>query len=142
MGKSIDRINAYLAYEFLGSGSPTTSGSFYVDLSTAIIANDGSGSVAISGGEYSTVVLAKTENNWTEPYEGEVTNAVVISFPSGSIVSSTDWGTIKSIVISDSTSGSIPVYFYNLPTEIDAPEGTQIIFGGGTLKFNRTIEGG
>ena len=139
MPKSVSKINEYLGYEFRASALPTTSGSFYINLSNAVIADDGSGSVVISGGEYSPIVLAKNENNWTEPYEGEVTNAVIISFPSGSVVSSTDWGTVKAITVSD---GGTLVYFYNLPTEIDAPQGTQIIFGGGALKFKRIKEGG
>jgi len=141
MGKSTARINKYLAYEFRGEALPLTSGSFYIDLSKTTIANDGTGSSVIVGGEYSPVVLSKTENNWTEPYNGEIVNTGPISFPSGSTVSSSDWGTVMAVVLSDSASAGMPVYFFNLPTEIDVPEGTQIIFAGGALKFKRVREG-
>ena len=136
MGILTSEINKYLNFEFnsTATADPTT---FYIDLSTSEILSDGSGSTVVIGSGYSSVSLAANSNNWTEPVEGEVTNAVMVSFPSGSLVSGDDWGTIKAIVVRNSPAAITPIFWSNLTPYIEAPVGTRISFSGGMLKLGR-----
>lgn len=137
MSKSADAINEYLNYEFRGASAPSTSGSFFINLSTTTITDSGSGStLPPEAYNYTELVLSKSENNWTPAYEGGITNAVLISFPSGSEVSTGDWGTIMGITLSDTTKGA-PRYFYNLPLSIEINDGGRITFPAGSLEFMR-----
>lgn len=135
-------INKYLNYEFRNTTITNQPSTFYVDLSTTAINTDGSGSTAITGGGYTSASLVRNTANWTESVTGEVANAVMVSFPSGSGVSTEDWGTIMAVIIRSDTSGSMPVYFSNLSPYIEAPVATRIMFSGGSLKFGRRNQTG
>lgn len=136
MPKSTSAINQYLGYEFRNGSAPTTSGSFYINLSTTSITESGSGSTIVSGGGYDDVILGKNVNNWAFEYEGGITNAVVISFPSGSGVATSDWGSIMGVTVSD-VEGGAPIYFYNLPSSIEVNAGDRVTFPAGSFRFMR-----
>lgn len=140
MPKSIAEINKYLNYEFRNTALPATTGNFYINLSKTALTDLGTGATIPNGDNYGEVILAKTEENWTMPYDGEVTNSVIVAFPSGSAVSSGDWGTIMAVTLSHTSAGS-PVYFYNLPTSVEVSLGGKITFEGGSLKFKRIKRG-
>jgi len=136
-------INKLLNHEFNKTTISSIPNTYYINLSTTSIEDNGSGYTYLTNGEgnYATVSLNRNENNWTESFEGEITNSVLVSFPSGSMVSSTDWGTIMAVAISASSDGA-PIYFYNLAPYIEAPVGTRITFEGGSLKFGRRNQTG
>lgn len=140
MPRSTTIINNYLKYEFRGEPLPAVGDKFFINLSTTAIDSSGSGSTIPNGNGYAELVLTKNEQNWVNQDVNEITNSVIISFPSGTGVSTGDWGTIMAITLSNTSMGA-PVYFYNLQTSAEVNIGDRITFEGGSLKFKRIDKG-
>lgn len=131
MSKSVTAINNYLKHEFTATPILVSGSTLYINLCS-------SGSVPIdTSNGYSSASMTRDTTDWITSSPGEISNGVVISFPSGSAVSLSDWGTITGVSISTSSNGASPLYYSALSPSIEAPQGTKITFGGGTLKFTR-----
>lgn len=141
MNRSINSIDKYLNYEFRNIPIATSSENFYVNLSTTTITPSSPNPTVVSGEGYTCVSVPKNTTSWAATDDGEIVNSIVISFPQNDSYSSSYWGEIRAITIGETEDGSNPVFYYNLDGAIDAPIGTKIIFGAGSLKFSRNNEG-
>ena len=112
-----------------GGTSFVTPGTWYVGLSTSVIAIDGTGATEPSGGAYARVAVTNNKTNFGTASNGSLTNSVAITFPE----STASWGTITYVAFYDAaTSGNI-WYFEALPSAKVVASNTTLLFSVGAL---------
>ena len=125
--------NKVLDYNF-GLTSYTVPSTYYVLLSTATIANDGTGAVEPSGGAYARVAVTNNKTNFATASSNSLTNATAITFTE----STTSWGTITYIGLADALSGGNIWWFEALPTPKTVQSATTVTFSVGALTVSMT----
>ena len=124
-----NRLNNYL----FGATSFTPNGTYYIGLSTTAINVAGTGVTEPTGGGYKRVAVTNNKTNFTDSTGGIVQNKAQIEFPE----STTAWGTITHVFISDSaTTGSGNVLYYDaLTTPRTVQTATILLFAINSMKI-------
>ena len=118
-----NRLNNYL----FGATSFTPNGTYYIGLSTTAINAAGTGVTEPTGGGYKRVA----ETNFTDSTGGIVQNKVQFEFPE----STTAWGTITHVFISDGLTGGNILYYDALTTPRTVQTATILLFAINSMKI-------
>lgn len=125
-----NRVNNFL----FGATSLTPNATYYIGLSTTAISADGTGISEPSGGGYARIPVTNNKNTFTDSSGGLITNKIQISYNE----STTDWGTIRYIFISDASTGGNILYFDQLTNPRNVQLATTLIFSAGSIRIQIT----
>lgn len=130
--KTYFQANLNLDYDF-GRTSYTPPTTLYLGLSTTPISRDGSGiTEPSSSAGYTRVAIANDKTKFSVSNNGELYNITDLSFPE----STSSWGTVTHIFITDSLSGNGNVRYYEaLPSPRQVQASSTLMFRQQTLKF-------
>ena len=122
-----NRLNNYL----YGATSFTPNGTYYIGLSTTAVNAAGTGVTEPTGGGYKRVAVTNNKTNFTGSTGGIVQNKVQFEFPE----STTAWGTITHVFISDSLTGGNILYYDALTTPRTVQTATILLFAINSMKI-------
>lgn len=122
-----NRLNNYL----FGATSFTPNGTYYIGLSTTAINAAGTGVTEPTGGGYKRVAVRNNKTNFTDSTGGIVQNKVQFEFPE----STTAWGTITHVFISDGLTGGNILYYDALTTPRTVQTATILLFAINSMKI-------
>ena len=122
-----NRLNNYL----FGATSFTPNGTYYIGLSTTAVNAAGTGVTEPTGGGYKRVAVTNNKTNFTGSTGGIVQNKVQFEFPE----STTAWGTITHVFISDSLTGGNILYYDALTTPRTVQTATILLFAINSMKI-------
>lgn len=122
-----NRLNNYL----FGATSFTPNGTYYIGLSTTAINAAGTGVTEPTGGGYKRVAVINNKTNFTDSTGGIVQNKVQFEFPE----STTAWGTITHVFISDGLTGGNILYYDALTTPRTVQTATILLFAINSMKI-------
>lgn len=122
-----NRLNNYL----FGATSFTPNGTYYIGLSTTSINAAGTGVTEPTGGGYKRVAVTNNKTNFTDSTGGIVQNKVQFEFPE----STTAWGTITHVFISDSLTAGNVLYYDALTTPRTVQTATILLFAINSMKI-------
>lgn len=122
-----NRLNNYL----FGATSFTPNGTYYIGLSTTAINAAGAGVTEPTGGGYKRVAVTNNKTNFTDSTGGIVQNKVQFEFPE----STTAWGTITHVFISDGLTGGNILYYDALTTPRTVQTATILLFAINSMKI-------
>lgn len=122
-----NRLNNYL----FGATSFTPNGTYYIGLSTTAINADGTGVIEPTGGGYQRVAVTNNKTNFTDSTGGIVQNKVQFEFPE----STTAWGTITHVFISDGPTTGNVLYYDALTTPRTVQTATILLFAIDSMKI-------
>lgn len=122
-----NRLNDYL----FGATSFTPNGTYYIGLSTTAISAAGTGATEPTGGGYQRVAVTNNKTNFTDSTGGIVQNKVHFEFPE----STTAWGTITHVFISDSLTGGNILYYDALTTPRTIQTATILLFAIDSMRI-------
>lgn len=122
-----NKLNDFL----FGGTSFTPSSTYYIGLSTTAISSSGTGATEPSGGGYARVSVTNNKTNFTNASGGIVQNNQQFEFPE----STTAWGTITYVFISDSPTGGNILYYDALTTPRTVQAATVLLFAINSMKI-------
>lgn len=122
-----NRLNNYL----FGATSFTPNGTYYIGVSTTAVNAAGTGVTEPTGGGYKRVAVTNNKKNFTDSTGGIVQNKVQFEFPE----STTAWGTITHVFISDSLTGGNILYYDALTTPRTVQTATILLFAINSMKI-------
>ena len=118
---------------YFGNVSDSITSNLYVGLSTTPINPDGTGATEPSGGGYSRITVANNKTSFTTASNGILYNAIELSFPE----STTSWGNITHIFISDTVGGN-PIYYDALTSPRAVQAQTVLLFAPNSIQIKMT----
>lgn len=122
-----NKLNDFL----FGGNSFTPSSTYYIGLSTTAISSSGTGATEPSGGGYARVSVTNNKTNFTNSSGGIIQNNQQFEFPE----STTSWGTITYVFISDSPTGGNILYYDALTTPRTVQAATVLLFAVNSMKI-------
>jgi hypothetical protein len=125
--------NRILDYNF-GGTSYSVPSSFYFCLSTTTINIDGSGATEPSGGAYARVALTNNKTNWGNASNAVLTNSTAVQFAE----STSSWGTITYVFLSDASSAGNVWYYDALSPARTVASATTVLFAIGAITVQMT----
>ncbi len=125
--------NRLLDYNFGGS-SYTPPATYYFGLSTTTISIDGTGATEPSGGAYARVSLTNNKTNWGNASNASLTNSTAVQFPE----STSSWGTITYVLMSDASSAGNIWWFDALSPARTVASATTVLFAIGAITVQMT----
>ena len=129
---AIATANANKLNDFLfGKTTYTPNTTYYIGLSTTTIKADGSGIKEPVGAGYSRVAVTNNKTSFTNSSGGILSNKIQIEFPE----STSDWGTVTDVFISDAASGGNMLYFDKLTASRIVQPNTILLFDVGAMKI-------
>lgn len=127
-------ITSYASNKILdrsfGNTSFSVPATYYIALSTTPVAFDGTGETEPSGGSYAREAVTNNKTNFSTAALGILSNAVAIEFTE----SSSSWGTITHVFISDALSGGNIWYWEALDASRTVATATTVLFAIGGLE--------
>lgn len=118
---------------YFGNVSDSITSNLYVGLSITPINPDGTGATEPSGGGYARIIVANNKTSFTTASNGILYNAIELSFPE----STTSWGNITHIFISD-TAGGAPIYYDALTAPRAVQSQTVLLFAPNSIQIKMT----
>lgn len=117
-----------------GATSFSPEGTLYIGLSTTALNQNGGGYTEPTGAGYARVTVQNNKTNWGQASNSAVTNATAITFPE----STSSWGTITHVFISDAPTGGNVLYWDALTQPRAVAPLTTLMFSANTLKVTLT----
>lgn len=111
------------------SWNPQTT--YYIGLSTTSINASGSGATEPTGGAYARLAIPNNKSTWTTASSGILTNILQFEYPE----STTPWGTITNVFMSDSPTGGNILYWDALTTSRIVQAQTVLIFAPESIRI-------
>lgn len=127
-------IHDMLGYRF-GGRAVTAIANYYVDLSTSLLAADGSGAVLPpTAAGYAPVVAPNDTTTWAAPTARGVSNAVDLLLPRAT----SDWGIVRAYTIRVNSSAGALVAWGELPAR-EVLAGMRMQLPAGTLTVTSAL---
>ena len=131
MSVTYTKANEVLDYEF-GATSYTVDSTLYVCLSTTPIGNAGTGETEPSGGAYARVAITNNKTTFDTAASGVLSNLIAVEFPE----STSSWGTISHVFISDAANAGNILYFEALDATRTVADSTTVLFAAGGIEIH------
>lgn len=125
---STSQLARIVNYLYGAMSDPATSPSaLWVGLSTGTVSTTGVISGEVSGGGYTRVSIPNNKVSWsTATTNGSVTLKTDVTFPE----STTAWGNITTVFLSDAQTGGTALYYVTLPTSRNVQAHVTVYFKG------------
>lgn len=114
-----------------GSTVFSPNSTYYIGLSTTGINASGIGATEPTGGAYTRIAIPNNKTSWTVSDAGKLTNNIQLEYPE----STTSWGTITNVFISDSLTGGNILYWDALTTPRTVQPATVLIFAPAAINI-------
>ena len=134
LGATLFTANRILDYHFgLTAYTPNSSGSdLYFGLSTTVIKSDGS-KTEPTAGDYARAAYTNNKTTWSTSSAGSaITNSVSISFGT----TSSGWGTILGLFITDDSSGGDVLWYKNFSNPVYVQSGSAFSYPSSSISFS------
>jgi hypothetical protein len=140
MGASLKQFNAIIGWNFGKDAKSFYKGTFYVALSLYDLTGIGDIIPAYepsAAAGYDRVAITNNKTTWTTAANGELFNAIPITFPT----STGSWGTIRAICFAGIAGGGGAAeiaWYANFPYGISVPINTTVSFLANTIRVALT----
>jgi hypothetical protein len=117
-----------------GGTAYTPPATYYFGLSTTAVQIDGTGATEPSGGAYARIALTNDKTKWGTAANGALTNSAAVTY----VESTTSWGTITHVFMSDALSAGNVWWFDTLTPSRAVASATTVLFAIGAITVQMT----